>query len=101
MPNTQQTETLPCYLNKRTGKAQQTLTFRTPSTIEEMASWCDSHSHIWIRTISGDAREVKVNGAVRRWKRDASRIEVPCKYGLYEYFTLYARDINDVLIPVA
>lgn len=29
------------------------------------------------------ARRVKVNGAVRTWKRDANRIEVPVKYGMY------------------
>lgn len=79
---------------------RHTQTFRTPCSIEEMASHCTAKSHIWVRTNAGDARQVKVNGAVRRWKRDANRIEIPCKYGLYEYFTLEARHIGDVLIPV-
>lgn len=37
-------------------------------------------------------REVRVSGKVRTWKRDASRIEVPFKYGLYESATFLARD---------
>jgi hypothetical protein len=37
----------------------------------------------------GKLRRIKINGAVRTWKRDPSRIEVPCKYGLYEYATFY------------
>ena len=89
------TLTLPCYNNSR-----GTMTFRTPSSIAEMVSWCDSHQHIWFRTISGDARQCKVNGKVRTWKRDLNRVEVPVKYGLYEYSTLTADDINRVLIPV-
>jgi hypothetical protein len=89
------TMTLPCYKGKR-----GTMTFRNPVDVQEMASHCDSHSHIWFVANQGDARELKVNGAVRRWKRDANRIEVPVKYGMYEYGTLEARDINRVLIPV-
>jgi len=27
-------------------------------------------------------------GKVRTWKRDPERVEVSCKFGLYEYFTL-------------
>lgn len=74
-------------------------TYRTPHTVYEMITWCDSHSHIEVRDRLGNARRVKVNGKVRTWKRDTNRIEVPCKYGLYEYFILTAHDIEDVLIP--
>lgn len=86
---------LKCYNGSR-GEME----FRTPANVEEMASHCDSHSHIWFQSIKGDARQAKVNGAIRRWKRDANRIEVPIKIGLYEYGTLEARDIDRVLIPV-
>ncbi len=75
-------------------------TYRNPVDIAEMAAYCDKHSHITVRDNKGNARQVKVNGKVRTWKRDASRIEVPCKYGLYEYFILTGRDISQVLIPV-
>lgn len=75
-------------------------TFRAPASIDEMAAHCTAHSHIWILANGGDARRVKVNGAVRRWKRDPNRIEVPVKYGMYEYGTLQANDIGRVLIEV-
>lgn len=32
----------------------------------------------------GKVRRCRVNAAVKTWKRDPSRIEVPLKYGLYE-----------------
>lgn len=34
---------------------------------------------------SGRVGSVKINGAVRTWKRDRNRVEVPVKYGMYEY----------------
>lgn len=45
---------------------------------------------------------VKVNGKVRRWKRETGRVEIPCKYGLYEYFVLNERDLaaGMLLLPV-
>ncbi len=92
-PTSNQTFVLPLY-----GGKKGTARFRVPQTIDQMDSYCSTCSHIWVRTRHGDARRVKINGSVRRWKRDRTRIEVPCKYGLYEYFTLTARDINDVLI---
>ena len=87
--------TLPCY-HGRYG----TKTFRNPVDLAEMVSWCDSHSHIWFAAMQGDARECKINGKVRTWKRDKNRVEVPVKYGLYEYGTFYPHDINRILIPV-
>jgi hypothetical protein len=86
------------YANR--GKPGELMTFRNPANVAEMFNHCNTNSHIWVRTQHNTARQVKVNGAVRTWKRDPNRIEVPCKYGLYEYFTLQARDITDVLIPV-
>lgn len=75
-------------------------TFRAPASIEEMAAHCSAHSHIWILSNHGDARRVKVNGAVRRWKRNPNRIEVPVKYGMYEYGTFTQHDLGRVLIEV-
>jgi hypothetical protein len=86
---------LPCY-----GGTRGNLTFRTPANVGEMVSHCNTHSHIWFRSIQGDARQAKVNGVVRTWKRDANRVEVPLKYGMYEYVTLEARDISRILIPI-
>ncbi len=80
------------------GRDKTVSTYRNPVDTAEMVAWCDSHSHITVLDLKGFARTVKVNGKVRTWKRDKSRVEVPCKYGLYEYFTLTASDIGQVLI---
>lgn len=36
--------------------------------------------------------EITINGKVREWKRNPTRAEVPCKYGLREYFTVTLSD---------
>ena len=77
------------------------MTVRNPVNIEEMHEYCTRKSHIMLRDRHGNARTVKVNGAVRRWKRDRTRIEVPFKYGMYEYGTLTQNNINDILIPTS
>jgi len=41
---------------------------------------------------NGVIRRARTNGSVKTWKRDTSRVEVPLKYGLYEYF-------RDVALP--
>lgn len=35
----------------------------------------------------GTLRRLKINGQVRRWKRDPDRVEIPIKYGMYETAT--------------
>lgn len=37
---------------------------------------------------NGRVGQVKINGEIRTWKRDATRVEIPVKYGMYEYATL-------------
>lgn len=81
-------------------KVAEMMTFRNPIDIDEMDRHCTRNHRIWFAAADGTARQCTVNGRVRRWKRDRSRIEVPVKYGLYEYATLYTRDITRVLIPV-
>jgi len=49
--------------------------------------------HVWVLTRQGDARRVKINGAARTWKHDPNRLEVPVKYGLYEYATFTESDV--------
>lgn len=44
--------------------------------------------HVTFLANDGSARILKVNGRVRTWKRDANRVEVPIKYGLYECHTM-------------
>lgn len=89
----------PFELQKYAGK-QGSGVFRNPISVDEMAAHCTASHHIWFKSMAGDARRAKVNGAVRRWKRDPGRIAVPLKYGLYECGTLTADDIDRVLIPV-
>lgn len=81
--------------------AQGSGVFRNPRDLAELITYCNSHGRIWVRSAHvNDARMAKVNGRVRTWKRDATRIEIPLKYGLYEYFTFTAANLGDVLIPV-
>jgi len=95
-------ETLPVYSGKGGHGAPSHARFQPITSVDEATTYCNSHSHVWVRSQHGDARTVKVNGKVRRWKRDTGRIEIPCKYGLYEYFTLEARDLaaGMLLLPV-
>ena len=81
-------------------KEPRRIEVRNPYTIDEMAEWCGSHSHILAKANDGRAVNVKINGAVRRWKRDRNRIAVSVKYGMYECCTFDASDIHRILIPV-
>ena len=88
-------KTYPCYNGKR-GRMK----FRNPRSIGEMIVHCTRNLHIWFLTINGDARQAKVNGRVRTWKRDPDRVEIPIKYGMYEYGILTGQDLARVLIRV-
>lgn len=75
-------------------------TYRTPKDLNELVSYCSHKSHILFLSPDGRARIAKVNGMVRRWKRDPNRIEIPLKYGLKgPHFTFTLADIDKVLIP--
>jgi hypothetical protein len=43
------------------------------------------NSTIYIQGNCGCFRTVRVNGKAKTWKRDATRVQIPYKYGLYEY----------------
>lgn len=58
---------------------------------------------IWALGRDGSAIRVKVNGKPKTWKRTPGKIEVPYKYGMYEYGTFQSRDFGPdgiVLVPV-
>lgn len=58
---------------------------------------------IWALGRDGSAIRVKVNGKPKTWKRTPGKIEVPYKYGMYEYGTLHSRDFGPdgiVLVPL-
>ena len=73
------------------GGTQGTGAFR-PMCLEEVRALVYGNT-IWARGNDGSARRCKVNGKPKTWKRDTKRIEVPFKYGIYEYGTF---DIADV-----
>lgn len=64
-----------------------------PMLLEE-AKMLRYGEHIWALARDGSAVRVKVNGTPKRWKKDPDRIEVPYKYGMYEYGTFYTRDFG-------
>ena len=43
--------------------------------------------HVPIILNNGRLGECKINGAIRTWKRDPDRVEIPVKYGMYEFGT--------------
>lgn len=50
---------------------------------------------VWFRSLDGSARRAKVNGKPKRWKRQLNRVEIPLKYGMYEYFTTVRTQDHD------
>ena len=60
----------------------------TPLTLDELKA-LRGGEHLHFLDRHGKARDCKINGKCKTWKRDLNRIEVPCKYGLREYFTVY------------
>jgi hypothetical protein len=93
-PSNPQFVTLPYYGNENDQRTYQ----RCPS-VDDAERICTLQSHVIVETHNGDARQCKVNGRVRRWKRDRNRIEIPLKYG-YEYATFTSTDVERILIPV-
>jgi hypothetical protein len=77
-------------------KSKEVKEFR-PMTLEEAK---EIPQHFYMIDRNGNYRVVARNGKVRRWKRDTDRIEIPCKYGMYEYFTLYNKDIQYLIVEV-
>ena len=69
-------------------------------TFEE-AKALKAGDHVKVIDHGGEAYgNVKINGAVQTWKRDPNRISIPCKYGMYEYYTFTRRDIDRLLIRI-
>ena len=53
--------------------------------------------HVYIQGQCGCYCRVKVNGKPKTWKRSPERVQIPYKYGLYEYGYITERDT--VLVP--
>lgn len=56
------------------------------------AKQLDNVSHAKVLDRNGNVREVKINGRVKTWKTRPGDIDIPCKYGMYEYFTVSYRN---------
>lgn len=82
------------------GNVNDQRTYQRCPDVTTAINICTIQSHIIIETMNGDARQVKINGRVRTWKRDKNRIEIPIKYGLYEYAVFTFHDVQRILIPV-
>lgn len=54
--------------------------------------------HVWFLALDGTAARAKVNGKAKTWKRDQTRVEVPLKYGLYEYGTFDETEVHRLLV---
>jgi hypothetical protein len=57
-------------------------------------------SVIWFISLDGTARRIRVNGAVKRWKREPDRFRVPIKYGMYEYGYFENVDLPRILVEI-
>jgi len=73
--------------------------YRTLTKDEVLSLKYGDHPSVILR--NGRVGTVKVNGKVRTWKRDANRIELPVKYGLYECATLSLDDCLTRLVTLA
>ena len=58
----------------------------------------DTLEHTENTNADGTPQRWRVNGKVKTWKRDASRVQVPIKNGLYNYDYLTENDLSLVNI---
>ena len=54
--------------------------------------------HVIHRNADKTPQRWKVNGMVKTWKRDKTRILIPIKHGLYNYDYLTQNDLNLVCL---
>ena len=63
-----------------------------------------TYSHVFIKCTNPHNNhfdrfvEVRVNGKSKTWKRQPGRVQLPYKYGLYEYG--YITESDEVRVPV-
>ncbi len=52
---------------------------------EEEKRQLTSGNHVYIQSSCGCFRRVKINGQPKTWKHQPDRVQIPYKYGLYEF----------------
>lgn len=50
--------------------------------------------HVTLKNSDGSAQRWRVNGKVKTWKRDVTRVQVPLKRGLYSHGYLTEHDLE-------
>jgi hypothetical protein len=75
-------------------KKKRTVRVRRMTRAEVLA--LSGHADFLAR--DGTLRTLKINGRVRTFKRDPDRVEVPVKYGMYEYATLSLQEALDKFV---
>lgn len=60
-------------------------------TLDEVKSLSSGSCQFFL-AVDGLARTIKINGRIHTWRRDPARVEVPVKYGMYEYETFNAEE---------
>lgn len=83
-------------MNDDRHKVPAMIEFRTMTDAEIRALRPGQRPYVLLN--SGRVGTAKVNGAVRTWKRDPERIEVPLKWGLYEYATFGTTEARSRLL---
>ena len=56
--------------------------------------------HTVNKNADGTPQRWRVNGMVKRWKRNPDRIQVPLKHGLYRYDYLTENDLDIVSLDI-
>jgi hypothetical protein len=90
MPKLQDSETFTVYRQSDRKKKPDAVIVRRLTRDEVMQ--LGNLSHVPVLLNNGRLGECKINGAIRTWKREPDRIEIPIKYGMYEYATLNLAD---------
>ncbi len=77
-------------------------TFAAPiESVDELAELVDHRTVLYHRTnrnADGTPQRWRVNGTLKRWKRNHDRIRLPLAHGLYDHYTIYNLDqFNDHL----
>jgi len=49
--------------------------------------------HVYIRANCGCFLRVKINGKAKTWKKQPEKVQIPFKYGLYEYGYITENDV--------
>jgi hypothetical protein len=84
------TDTFEVILQSDRKKTPTKVTVRRATREEVMA--LSNRSHVPVLLNNGRLGECKINGAIRIWKRDPDRVEIPVKYGMYEFATFSLDD---------